>query len=61
MTSRVPLSLPSSMDRMKGVPEFLEQEALAAAPLGVEPHGDGHGERGLRQDVRQGAAIQVVT
>ena len=44
----------------RGLPEFVEEETLAAAPLGVEADGDGHGEGGLGEDVGQGRAVQVV-
>ena len=40
--------------------QFLEQEGLAAAPLGVQAHADGRLHGGLAQDVRQGAAVEVI-
>ena len=40
--------------------QLLQEETLAGAPLGVQTHRDGGGEGGLRQDVRQGAAVEIV-
>ena len=48
----MPPAPPPSSTLAVNEPELVEQEALATSPLGVEPHRDGHGERGLSQDVR---------
>lgn len=40
--------------------QLLEQEGLPTPPLGVEPHADGRLHGGLAEDVRQGAAVQVI-
>ena len=40
--------------------QLLQQEGLAAAPLGVQPHTDGRLHGRLAQDVGQGGAVQVV-
>lgn len=41
--------------------QLLEQEGLAAAPLGVQTHADGRLHGGFAQDVCQSRAVQVVT
>lgn len=40
--------------------QFLEQEGLAGAPLGVQTHADGRLHGGFAQDVGQSRAVQVV-
>lgn len=40
--------------------QLLQQEGLAAAPLGVQTHTDGRLHGGFTQNVRQSRAVQVV-
>ena len=40
--------------------QLVDKQTLAAAPLGVQPHGDWEAETGLREDVTQRHAIQLV-
>ena len=51
---------PLPCKRQHFVLEFSEKETFARAPLCVEADGDGHRQCRLRQDVGQGAAVQVV-